>query len=90
MADSTFDASLVPDGVPLDWAQDFLTRNPGDYSRLTSAYAPTSDRQYDSQGPAYNQTTDQLNPGYGGTTATSGTVGGTTAGTSAPSSDTSA
>lgn len=26
--------------------------------------APTSARQYDSQGPAYNQTTNQLNPGY--------------------------
>mgnify|MGYP001561843872 CR=1 FL=1 len=26
--------------------------------------APTSHRQYDSQGPAYNQTTQQLNPGY--------------------------
>lgn len=26
--------------------------------------APTSSRQYDSQGPAYNQTTNQINPGF--------------------------
>jgi hypothetical protein len=34
----TFDASRVPAGVPMDWAQDFISRNPGDYGRLASAY----------------------------------------------------
>lgn len=33
-----FDPSRVPGGVPTDWAQDFLRRNPGDYHRLESAY----------------------------------------------------
>lgn len=28
----------IPSSVPKDWAEDFLRRNPGDYSRLESAY----------------------------------------------------
>jgi hypothetical protein len=46
---NAFDASKVPGGVPTDWARDFISRNPGDYGRLASAYAPTSYRPYDSQ-----------------------------------------
>lgn len=34
-----FDPSKVPNGVPVEWAQDFISRNPGDYHRLESAYA---------------------------------------------------
>ena len=28
----------APPGIPQDWADDFIRRNPGDYSRITSAY----------------------------------------------------
>jgi hypothetical protein len=46
----SFDASRVPQGVPQDWAQDFITRNPGDYHRIGEAYTiPTTHRPYDSQ-----------------------------------------
>jgi hypothetical protein len=33
-----FDPSRVPPGIPLDWARDFIRRNPGDYERMGSAY----------------------------------------------------
>lgn len=33
-----FDATKVPNGIPVEWAQDFISRNPGDYSRIGSAY----------------------------------------------------
>lgn len=33
-----FDPSKVPSGVPVEWAKDFINRNPGDYDRLASAY----------------------------------------------------
>ena len=60
----------LPSGVSQEWADDFLRRNPGDYDRMASAYqsnnTSSQGRQYDSQGPAYNQATNQLNPGYGG------------------------
>jgi hypothetical protein len=35
---SPFDSSQVPSGVPNEWAEDFIRRNPGDYSRIGSAY----------------------------------------------------
>lgn len=56
----------LPAGVSQAMADDFIRRNPGDYARLASAYANdnTGNRNYDSQGPAYNQATNQLNPGY--------------------------
>ena len=41
----------APAGVPQDWFDDFLRRNPGDAGRAASAYAPTSHRTYDSQNP---------------------------------------
>jgi hypothetical protein len=43
--------STAPAGIPQDWYDDFIRRNPGDYGRAVSAYAPTSHRQYDSQSP---------------------------------------
>ena len=42
----------APSGVPQDWFDDFLRRNPGDEGRAASAYAPTSHRTYDSQNPS--------------------------------------
>lgn len=33
-----FDVSKVPSGIDPAWAQDFINRNPGDYSRLASAF----------------------------------------------------
>jgi hypothetical protein len=47
-------SATAPAGIPQGWYEDFLRRNPGDYSRAVSAYAPTSHRQYDSQGPYAN------------------------------------
>ena len=32
------EAYKAPSGIPQDWAEDFLRRNPGDYSRVASAY----------------------------------------------------
>lgn len=52
----------APAGIPQDWYEDFLRRNPGDYTRAASAYAPTSHRQYDSQGPYYNSVATQAPP----------------------------
>lgn len=37
--DQAFDPSRVPDGVPLEWAEDFVRRNPGDYHRVAEQYA---------------------------------------------------
>lgn len=51
--------SNLPAGIPADWAADFLRRNPGDQHRLASAYQPTSHRTSDSQGPGFNQATNQ-------------------------------
>ena len=45
----------APAGVPQDWFDDFVRRNPGDAGRAASAYAPTSHRQYDSQSPQARQ-----------------------------------
>lgn len=51
-----FDPSRVPQGVPQDWAQDFLNRNPGDYHRIQEAYTiPTTHRPYDSQSGNQNE-----------------------------------
>lgn len=49
----------APSGVPQDWFDDFLRRNPGDQARAASAYAPTSSRQYDSQSGYYDSVTHQ-------------------------------
>lgn len=43
----------APAGIPQDWYEDFLRRNPGDWERAASAYAPHTDRNYDSQNPTY-------------------------------------
>lgn len=43
----------APSGVPQDWFDDFVRRNPGDEGRAASAYAPTSHRTYDSQNPTF-------------------------------------
>lgn len=53
---SPFDASRAPKDVPMDWAEDFIRRNPGDYHRISEAYA--SDRQ---PKPQYATPTQQWN-----------------------------
>jgi hypothetical protein len=49
----------APSGVPQDWYDDFVRRNPGDGGRAAAAYAPTSHRTSDSQGSGFNQATNQ-------------------------------
>lgn len=54
-------APSAPAGVPQDWFDDFVRRNPGDAGRAASAYAPTSHRNYDSQGPMAQQAAPPAN-----------------------------
>lgn len=44
---NAFDPTKVPNGIPVDWARDFISRNKGDYHRLESAYKSqqTGDQQ---------------------------------------------
>lgn len=62
---SDFDPSKVPAGVPIDWARDFISRNPGDYDRLASAYGSGGS----SQGAGTSPYTSGAGGGYGQTTA---------------------
>jgi hypothetical protein len=62
----------APSGVPQDWFDDFLRRNPGDQGRAASAYAPTSHRNYDSQGPQALQQGPPANYNTGFTSAYQG------------------
>jgi len=50
--DNPFDASQVPQGVPTGWAEDFIRRNHGDYSRIGSAYQSDIDAKQQTTQPA--------------------------------------
>ena len=54
-----FDASQVPQGVPTGWAEDFIRRNPGDYSRISSAYQSDIDAKQQYTQPAQQTQTQQ-------------------------------
>lgn len=57
---NSYQGYTLPPGVTQEQAADFISRNPGDYARLSSAFRPTGDRSSDSQGPDYDQATNSL------------------------------
>lgn len=51
---NAFDPSKVPNGVPVEWAKNFIGNNPNDYPRLSSAYSSEVKPSNGSGGTASN------------------------------------